>query len=163
MAEGKYGPYVVTDLFTDFHLPPEREWERVIMGRGPLNGERRHMEHLLWMDSRVIPDAFYAEAVWFWPQDKPRIITPEEAAKHPGIPPHSHPFPELLSYYGTDMEHPEELYAEVEFWLEDEKYVFDKSFVCYIPARVKHCPLKMRNMTRPIFHYTMGPGTSYDV
>jgi hypothetical protein len=82
--------------------------------------------------------------------------------KHPGIPPHSHPFPELLSYYGTDMEHPEELYAQVEFWLEDEKYVFDKSFVCYIPAGVTHCPLKMLNMTRPIFHYTMGPGQNYD-
>jgi hypothetical protein len=61
------------------------------------------------------------------------------------------------------MEHPEELYAQIEFWLEDEKYVFDKSFVCYIPAGVKHCPLKMHNATRPIFHFTMGPGQNYNV
>ncbi len=161
MAEGKYGPYIVTDLFTDFELPPEREWERAIMGRGMLDGQRRMMEHMVWMDSRVIPGAFYAEAVWFWPQARPTIINPEDAEKHPGIPPHSHPFPELLSYYGTDMEHPEELYGEVEFWLEDEKYVFTKSFVCYIPPGVTHCPLKMSNMTKPIFHYTMGPGQNY--
>jgi len=160
MAEGKYGPYIVTELYTKFDLPPEREWERAIMGRGMLDGQRRRMEHLVWMDTRVIPGAFYAEAVWFWPQ--PQIIDPEAATKHPGIPPHTHPFPELLSYYGTDMEHPEELYAEIEFWLEDEKYVFDKSFVCYIPAGVKHCPLKMHNATRPIFHYTMGPGQNYN-
>jgi hypothetical protein len=162
MAEGKYGPYIVTDLYMNFDLPPEREWERAIMGRGMLNGQRRMMEHLVWMDTNVIPGAFYAEAVWFWPQAQATIIDPEEMKKHPGIPPHSHPFPELLSYYGTDMEHPEELYAQVEFWLEDEKYVFDKSFVCYIPAGVTHCPLKMLNMTRPIFHYTMGPGQNYD-
>ena len=59
-------------------------------------GQRRRMEHLVWMDTNVIPGAFYAEAVWFWPQ--PQIIDPEAAKKHPGIPPHSHPFPELLSY-----------------------------------------------------------------
>jgi len=161
MAEGKYGPYIVTELYTKFDLPPEREWEKAIMGRGMLNGQRRRMEHLVWMDTNVIPGAFYAEAVWFWPQPQPEIIDPEAAKNHPGIPPHSHPFPELLSYYGTDMEHPEELYAQVEFWLEDEKYLFDKSFVCYIPAGVTHCPLKMHDMTKPIFHFTMGPGLSY--
>jgi hypothetical protein len=163
MAEGKYGKYIVTDLFTDFQLPPDREWERAIMGRGEVNGKRRFMEHMLWMDSRVIPGAFYAEAVWFWPQGtRPVVVQPGEESKHQGIPPHSHPFPELLSYYGTDMEHPDELGAQVEFWMEDEKYVFEKSFVVYIPAGVVHCPLHMYNMTRPIFHYTMGPGQNYE-
>lgn len=161
MAEGKYGPYIVTDLYTDFDLPPDREWERAIMGRGMLDGRRRRMEHMVWMDSKVIPGAFYAEAVWFWPDSMRQVIEPEDEKNRPGIPPHSHPFPELLSYYGTDMEHPEELYCQVEFWLEDEKYVFDKSFVCYIPAGVTHCPLKMHNLTRPIFHFTMGPGLTY--
>ena len=111
------------------------------------------MEHMVWMDSNVIPGAFYAEAVWFWPQARPEVIDPEEAKKRPGIPPHSHPFPELLSYYGTDMAHPEELYCEVEFWMEDEKYVFEKSFVVYIPEGVVHCPIKMHNMKKPIFHF----------
>jgi hypothetical protein len=163
MGKGKYGKYVVTDLYTNFDLPPEREWERAIMGRGPLNGKPRFMEHMVWMDSNVIPGAFYAEAVWFWPEAMPKIVSPEYAAEHPGIPPHSHPFPELLSYYGTDMDHPEELYGEVEFWMEDEKYLFDKSFVVYIPPGVVHCPLRMHNITRPIFHYTMGPSQKYSV
>jgi hypothetical protein len=163
MSEGKYGKYVTTELYTDFDLPPEREWERAIMGRGLLDGKRRFMEHMVWMDSNVIPGAFYAEAVWFWPEGMPKVINPEDAEKHPGIPPHSHPFPELLSYYGTDMEHPQELYGQVEFWMEEEKYVFEKSFVVYIPAGVVHCPLKMFNVTRPIFHYTMGPSQKYNV
>lgn len=163
MAEGKYGKYIVTEFYDKFELPPERAWEKAIMGRGLLNGQRRRMEHMVWMDTNVITGAFYAEAVWFWPlpSPKPQVINPEEAQNSPGIPPHTHPFPELLSYYGTDTEHPDELYCDVEFWLEDEKYVFNKSFVVYIPEHVKHCPLKMHNMTRPIFHFTMGPGQEY--
>jgi hypothetical protein len=161
MAYSKYGKYITKELFTDFQYPAGREWEKAIMGRGLLNGKRRHMEHMVWMDQRVIPGAFYCEAVWFWPQSMTKIIEPEGTKKSPGIPPHVHPFPELLSYYGTDMEHPEELYCDIEFWIEDEKYVFNKSFVVYIPENVKHCPLKMHNQTRPIFHYTMGPGQNY--
>ena len=87
----------------------------------------------------------------------------EEAAKKPGgqgVPPHAHPFPELLSFFGTDLEHPEELHGEVEFWLEDEKYVFTKSFVVYIPANVTHCPLRIHRMDDSFFHYTIGPGDS---
>ena len=162
MGDQKYGKYIVTEFYDKFELPPERAWEKAIMGRGLLNGKRRMMEHMVWMDANVIPGAFYAEAVWFWPQAIPKVIKPEEEKKHAGIPPHAHPFPELLSFYGTDMEHPDELYCEVEFWIENEKYVFDKSFVVYVPENVVHCPLKMHNMTIPIFHFTMGPGQSYE-
>lgn len=162
MPEGKYGKYIVTEFYDKFELPAERAWEKPIMGRGLLDGQRRRMEHMVWMDTNVIPGAFYAEAVWFWPLPRPQVVNPEQAKNAPGIPPHVHPFPELLSYYGTDMEHPNELYADVEFWLEDEKYVFNKSFVVYIPEGVKHCPLKMYNMTKPIFHFTMGPGQEYN-
>ena len=164
MPEGKYGPYIVTDFYDKFELPKERAWEKVIMGRGLLNGKPRMMEHMVWMDTNVVPGAFYAEAVWFWPQNRPTVVTPPKPGeKAPaGIPPHVHPFPELLSYYGTDMDHPNELYCDVEFWVEDEKYVFNKSFVVYIPENVTHCPLHMHNMTKPIFHFTMGPGVEYN-
>lgn len=163
MPEGKYGKYIVTEFYDKFELPAERAWEKAIMGRGLLNGKRRQMEHMVWLDHNVIPGAFYAEAVWFWPAltQKPQVIHPEQMKDSPGIPPHVHPFPEFLSYYGTDIEHPDELYADVEFWMEDEKYVFNKSFIVYIPANVKHCPIRMHNMTKPIFHFTMGTGRDY--
>lgn len=162
---GKYGKYIVTEFYDKFQLPEERAWEKAIMGRGPLeDGLRRMMEHMVWMDSNVIPGAFYAEAVWFWPPSiTGRVITPPkpgEENKH-GIPPHAHTFPELLSYYGTDMNNPRNIGCQIEIWLEGEKYVFDKSFVLYIPENVVHCPLKMHNMTMPLFHFTMGPGESY--
>jgi len=166
MAESKYGKYIITELKKDIKLPGFRAGEQDLLGQGEFEGKRRMMEHVFWLDSDVIPGAFYGEAVWFWPQaaanmQMMRKVTPEEAKKNPVLSPHSHPFPELLSYFGTDMDNPSDLGGEVEFWIEDEKYVFDKSFVVYIPENVKHCPLKMHRMERPMFHFTMGPGQVY--
>ena len=168
MAESKYGKYICTELKKDIALPGYRAGERDMLGQGEVDGRRRFMEHVFWLDSEVIPGAFYAEAVWFWPQAREgmpplpvREITPEEAEKNPVLAPHTHPFPELLSYFGTNVDDPSDLGGVVEFWLEDEKYLFEKSFVVYIPENVRHCPLRMHRIDRPMFHFTMGPGQMY--
>ena len=164
MAESNFNKYICTEFKKDIQLPGYRAGEKDILGQGEIEGKRRFMEHVFWMDSEVLPGAFYAEAVWFWPPSMTgRVIEPPkpgEEDKH-GIPPHAHTFPELLSYYGTDMKNPKDLGCEVEIWIEDEKYVFDKSFVVYVPENIVHCPIKMHNMTKPLFHFTMGPGEDY--
>ena len=168
----KYGKYICTDLATNIPLPVYREWERDMIGDGLWEGYHRGLEHVVWTDKDVMPGSFYSEMVWQWSQKwpgmRPRpVLTPEqieEAKKKPGgngVPPHAHPFPELLSFFGTDPKHPEDLRGEVEFWLEDEKYLFTKSFVVYIPANVTHCPLRILRMDDSFFHYTIGPGGSY--
>jgi hypothetical protein len=117
------------------------------------------------MDGEVIPGAFYAECTWMWPpsmkDQRPRTITPEELAKMPGIQPHTHEFPEVLTFFGTNVEDPSDLCGEIEFWLEDEKFLITKSFLAYIPAGMSHCPLKILRMDAPMFHYTVGPGEKY--
>jgi len=162
---GKYGKYICTELTKNINLPGYRAGEKGMLGQGLLDGKRRFMEHMVWMDSTVLPGAFYAEGVWFWPQNMKnmpiREVTPEEAKKNPVLAPHAHPFPELLSYFGTNMDDPSDLGGVIEFWIEDEKFVMDKSFVVYIPENTKHCPLKALRMDRPMFHFTMGPGQTY--
>ena len=163
---GKYGKYICTELKENIELPGFRAGERGRLGQGEVEGKRRFMEHIFWTDAEVIPGAFYGEAVWFWPQamknmPPPRPLTPEEEKKNPVLAPHSHPFPELLSYYGTNPDDPSDLGGIIEFWLEDEQYILDKSFVVYIPENVKHCPLKTLKIERPMFHFTMGPGQMY--
>ena len=143
MPEGKYGKYIVTELFNKFDLPPEREWERAIMGRGSRR-QRRRMEHMTWMDSRVVPGALDCEAVWFWPESMRKVITLDSTRKSPGIP---HPDVSILfrSCCPTTVRIwniREELYCQIEFWMEDEKYVFDKSFVVYIPERCEALSFK---------------------
>jgi len=166
MAEPKYGKYICTELKKNIELPGFRAGERARLGQGEVEGKRRFMEHVVWMDSEVIPGAFYAEAVWFWPQAMKamppmRKLPPEEEKKNPVLAPHSHPFPELLSYFGTNTDDPSDLGGVIECWMEDEKYVFDKSFVGYIPENVRHCPLRTLRVDRPMFHFTMGPGQMY--
>lgn len=168
----KYDKYICTRFVPGIPLPVYREWERDMLGDGPWDGYHRGLQHAVWTDATVIPAAFYSEMTWQWPNtfpnQRPRpVLTKEqieEMAKKPGgagVPPHAHPFPELLSFFGTDLDHPEELNGEVEFWMEDEKYVFTKSFCVYIPANVTHCPLRIHRMDKPFFHYTIGPGSTY--
>lgn len=165
MAESNFSKYICTEFKKDIQLPGYRAGEKDMLGQGEIEGKRRYMEHVFWMDSEVLPGAFYAEAVWFWPQNRDSVpvrqLTPEEAEKDPVLAPHAHPFPELLSYFGTNLDDPSDLGGAIEFWLEDEQYIFEKSFVVYIPEHVKHCPLKTLRMDRPMFHFTMGPGQMY--
>ncbi len=119
---------------------------------------KRIMDHIIWMDNEVIPGAFYSEVVWFWPGV---IRTPEEQRKKPGLAEHTHPFDEVLAYLGTDPKDPSDLGGEIEFWLGGKQFNLTKSFMVYIPAGMKHCPLKHITINRPIFHFTMGPGTMY--
>jgi len=166
MAESKYGKYICTELKKKITLPGYREFENTMIGQDLVNGKRRMMEHVVWTDSEVMPGSFYSECVWLWSRDMPNVMqmpvmTPEQMKKFEGVPPHAHPFPELLSFFGTDMEHPEELNGVVEFWLEDEKFLLDKSFVVYIPANMTHCPLKTIEQRKPFFHFTIGPGDMY--
>ena len=163
MAESKYGKYICTELKQGVVMPGFKGPQSI--GQGYLDGYRRPLEHVIWMDGEVIPGAFYTECTWMWPptmkDQRPRVITPEEAKKHPGIAPHTHEFPEILTMFGTNTDDPSDLGAEIEFWLEDEQFMLTKSFLVYIPAGMVHCPLKMHRMESPIFHYTIGPGQKY--
>ncbi len=163
MAESKYGKYICTDLKQGVVMPSYKGPQTI--GQGYLDGYRRSLEHVIWMDSEVIPGAFYAECTWAWPPSypgqRPRLITPEEAKKMPGIAPHSHAFPEVFTYFGTNMDDVTDLGGEIEFWIEDEQFILNKSFLIYIPAGVVHCPLKVLRMEKPVFHYTTGPGQIY--
>jgi hypothetical protein len=164
MAESKYGKYICTELKQGVVMPGFKGPQTI--GQGYLDGYRRPLEHVIWMDGEVIPGAFYAECTWQWPptwKDKrPMMITPEEAKKLPGIQPHTHPFTEILTYFGTNMDDPNDLCGEIEFWLEDEQFILTKSFAVYIPAGMVHCPLKVHRMDAPMFHYTIGPGQKYE-
>lgn len=135
------------------------------IGQGYVDGFRRPLEHVIWMDGEVIPGSFYAEVTWMWPPSmpgqRPRVITPEMAQKMPGILSHKHEFDEVLTMFGTNVADPGDLGGEIEFWLEDEQFMLTRSFLAYIPAGMTHCPLKMHWMERPIFHYTTGPGQIY--
>jgi hypothetical protein len=167
MVKSKYGKYICTELKQGVVMPGFKGDQKI--GQGYRDGFRMPLEHVIWMDSEVIPGAFYAECTWQWPdtmKDQRKrtamVITPEMAKNMPGIKPHSHPFIELFCYFGTNMNDPSDLGGEIEFWLEDEMFILTKSFVCYIPAGMVHCPLRFHRMDAPMFHLTIGSGSKYE-
>jgi hypothetical protein len=45
--------------------------------------------------------------------------------------------------------------------MEDEKHILTRTSLIFVPARMKHCPLILRRVDRPIFHFTTVPGGRY--
>ena len=157
MAESKYSKYISTELKKDIRLPGFRPGE-VLTELPP--GKRRRMNHVTWMDSEVIPGALYSECVWFFPQDM--VTEPDKPLNKGGGPQaHTHPFSEIITFFGTNYDDPNDLGGEVELWLEDEQHIMTKSFLCYVPTGMKHCPLRIRRIDRTMFHFTIGPGKEY--
>ena len=147
MAEMKTDKYIVTDVKPDKLFPGEKPFQ----GRAP-GAKLKTPTHVMWLDGDVIPGAFYSECVWVWP---------ECSSDKPAAEAHKHDFLEVVTFFGTNWENPKELGGEVELWLDGDKHVMTQSFLAYIPAGMVHCPLIVRNVKRPIFHFTVGLGGDY--
>ena len=94
---------------------------------------------------------------WFWPGEWP---SPKPGAA-PRIKEHKHDFDEVLAFVGTNPDDINDLCGEVELWVDGKQNIIDKSFMCFIPAGVKHGPLNILKAERPIFHFNCGPTKSY--
>jgi hypothetical protein len=159
---GAYDRYICTKLMKRDMLPGPTPEER---DRLAAEGLRIRMEHVLWIDSDVIPGAYYGESTWIWPESYPRQVSQEELARRTTnqkpMFAHVHDFPELLSWWGTDPDHPEDT-SDMGLIMDDEEIWLNRSWVAYIPAGVKHMPTRKpgaRVSGRPVFHWTSGPGS----
>ena len=157
----KFDKYICTTLQKRHMLPGPTPAERDKLAAA---GKRISMEHILWIDDEVIPGAYYGETTFIWPSSYPGQITWEEQMKLPTndkpMFPHAHDFPELLSWWGTDPDHPEDTGA-MGMIMGDEEIPLPNSWVAYIPAGMLHMPTRARGgkMTKlPVCHWTSGPG-----
>jgi len=158
---GKYDKYICTELKKRYMLPGPTPEERDKMAA---EGKRMSMEHVLWIDNEVIPGAYYGESTWIWPASYPNIMPWEEVRKlktnDKPMFPHAHDFPELLSWWGTDPDHPEDT-GSMGMIMEDETIPLDSSWVAYIPADMLHMPTMGgtgKRTSRTVCHWTSGPG-----
>jgi hypothetical protein len=104
---------------------------------------------ILWMDTNVVPGAFQMNCSWYL---KP--------STH-GAEPHKHDVDEIIGFFGNDSKNPYELGGEIEMWLEDEQFLLTKTTMIFVPAGMKHCPLIIRRVDRPIFHFSVVTGGTY--
>ena len=146
----KYSEYILTDLRRDSRdatLPPS-------VDPAVISDTKSHKK-VLSLDDMVVKGSFYTEAVWIWPGDT--SIYPETAEPNS----HAHDYDETVAFFGTDFKNPNELCGEIEFWIEDEKFILTKSCLIFLPKRTFHCPLVIHRVDKPIFHFSTGSGSLY--
>lgn len=100
---------------------------------------------MCYLDDSVIPGAWNVITAWFWPRRERLAVIPE---------PHHHDHHEVIGFYGTDPDDAHDLCGEVEFYFEGQKIILTKSSLLYVPAGMKHCPLFLNRVDRPIFHFS---------
>ena len=147
MDNSKYGKYIVTELKQKISEAP---WTPTSVKPAQKGKGGR----LLFLDSEVVPGAFYVETAWTMPQK------PGDPPKYP-TQAHTHDYDEVLAFFGTTMDAPYDLGGEYELWLGDEKHIINKTCIVFIPKGLRHCPLTLIRADRPIFGFSTGPGRMY--
>ena len=146
--EGKYGKYFLQDIkLPAMMASPEFQQEYKEVGR----------RRILWIDSMNMPGTdFQMNSTWIVHADRDIQLAREAdgTVSKLGLP-HVHDSDELLSFLGSNPDDPSDLCGEVEFHIEGEKHILTKSTYIYIPAGVKHVPLYINRVDRPIFHFSL--------
>jgi hypothetical protein len=78
-----------------------------------------------------------------------------------GLEAHTHEFDESIGFIASNPLDQHDLGAEIVIWLDDEKYVWNTSFLVFVPAGLKHCPLTVKNITKPILHFSISVEGKY--
>ena len=138
--EGRLGHLIMQDL----KLPASRSSPE-IMAAYERFGKRIH-----WVDKDNMPGSFQMNTSWWYKANRESIRHDSPVGK-----PHSHSFPEILGFYGSNPEDPYDLGGEVELYLDGEQHILTKSCIVFIPPNLPHCPLIINRVDRPIFHFSV--------
>ena len=151
--EGLYGKYIIQESI----LPPFMETPKEREGYYEI-GRRR----ILWLDDKAAPGGgFSMNSTWIVHADRDIQLAREAADDTSELgKPHSHEGNEILGFLGSNPDDPSDLGGEVEIFIEGEQHILTKSTYIYLPAGVKHVPLYINRVDRPIFHFfiTLTPG-----
>ena len=138
--ESKNAKYIVTELKTP-NFSPET-----------VASYAEFATRILWMDKNVVPGAFQMNCSWY---NKPD-------SEHLGYP-HKHSVPEIIGFFGSNPDDPNNLNAEIELWLEDEMFILTKSAMIFVPANMIHCPIILKRVDKPIFHFSVVNDGTYSL
>jgi hypothetical protein len=131
MAKSEFDKYVIQELKTPFSAEVNAQYAK-------------SATRVLWLDDKVVPgSAFQMGCSWYL---KPILKGPQ---------PHTHDVGEILGFFGNDPEDPYNLHGEVELYLGDQKFTINKTTIVWVPPGLKHCPLTVKRVDRPIFHFSV--------
>ncbi len=97
---------------------------------------------VLGMDKSFFKDCMVTESGWYLED----CFEPEMVKHESG---------EVLMLLGSDKSHPDELNANVEIWIENDKITMNKCCAVFIPAGAAHGKMKITNLKAPIAYYSV--------
>jgi len=139
---GVYGKYFVQEL----NVPESMN-----------NPEFREMygkfaNRILWIDGNMVPGAFQMNTAWYF--------AALENGPFPNV--HEHGHDELIGFFGSNPDDPYDLGGVIEFTIEGETHRLTRSTFIFVPRGTKHNPLILREVKRPIFHFSIVANPEYD-
>ncbi|MDR0310490.1 MAG: hypothetical protein LBJ21_02775 [Acidobacteriota bacterium] len=139
---GAYGKYFIQELQEPESLktPEFREMYRSFANR------------ILWIDGNVVPGAFQMNTAWY-------IAAPESG---PFLMEHAHDHDELIGFYGSNPDDPYDLGGVIELSINGEAHRLTRSTMVFVPGGTKHNPLRILEVRRPIFHFSVVTNPEYD-
>ncbi|MDR1027914.1 MAG: hypothetical protein LBL63_00660 [Clostridiales Family XIII bacterium] len=108
-------------------------------------------KRILWIDGNEVPGAFQMNTAW-WKKAQPR---------DPLFPEHVHDYDELIGFFGSDPEDPYDLGAVIEIDLDGETHRIERSSLIFVPGGMRHNPLRLLEVTRPVFHFSVVMSPEY--
>lgn len=139
--EGEYGKYVIQDLKTPAFSTEFVEFYKT------------YAKRLLWMDSNVVPGAFQMNISWYMNASDVRPLFKHEE--------HFHDNDELIGWLGSDPNDPYDLGGIIEVGIGGELHRLTKSSILFMPAGLKHLPLSIIELHRPILHFSISMSGYY--
>jgi hypothetical protein len=141
-TEGKYGKYIVQNLHDPNLGSPE--FQKMY---------KKFSNRILWIDKNVVEGAFQMNTAWYF-------NVPE---KDPVFDEHTHDFDEMIGFFGSNPDDPYDLGAEIDVTIDGEKHKLTRTSLIFCPAGMKHMPLSIKRVDRPIFHFSIVVGPEYGI
>lgn len=140
-TDGEFGKYIVQTL----QAPP--------FSPGFAEIYKQWGNRLLWMDANVVPGAFQMNTTWYHSAPDMRPLYAHDE--------HVHDFDEMIGFIGSNPEDPYDLGGVIEIGINGELHRLTRSSIIFMPAGVKHLPLSIISLERPIFHFSISMNPVY--
>lgn len=141
-TDGKYGSQIVQELVPQFAKP------------SPFNEiYKKWGNRILYMDSNVVPGAFQMNTTWYVNAPDMRPLPFHEE--------HVHDFDELVGFIGSNPDDKTDLGGVIEIGINGELHRLTKSSIIFMPAGMKHLPLSILELHRPILHFSVSMNPTY--
>ncbi|MDR3148910.1 MAG: hypothetical protein LBT88_02680 [Oscillospiraceae bacterium] len=111
-------------------------------------------DRILWIDGEVVPGAFQMNTSWYF--------AAPESGKEQVFDEHAHGYDEIIGFFGSNPEDKYDLGAVIQLAIDGEWHELTRSSLIFVPGGMKHMPLRILKVDRPIFHFSVVMNSAYD-